>query len=68
MKGVKFFVRKFEECAEKEWRAVFGVERGGGVGWDGEGGVGGGRKWETSSMSLMNQSLCCEIVFVRACA
>ena len=43
MKGVKFLVRKFEECAEKEWRAVFGVE-GGGVGWDGEGGVGGGAK------------------------
>ena len=59
-------MRKFEECAEKEWRAVFGVE-GGEVGWEGEGGV-GGRKWETPSMSLMNQSLCCEIVSVRAYA
>ena len=61
-------MHQFEECAEKERGAVFGIEVGGG--WDGMGkeGWGGGRKWETPSMSLMNQSLCCEIVFVRAYA
>ena len=34
-------MHQFEECAEKERGADFGVEVGG-MGWDGEGGLGGG--------------------------
>ena len=60
-------MHQFEECAEKERGADFGVEVGG-MGWDGKGGLGGGRKCETPSMSLMNHSLCCEMVSVRAYA
>ena len=33
-------MHQFEECAEKERGADFGVEVGG-MGWDGEGGLGG---------------------------
>ena len=62
-------MHQFEECAEKERGAVFGIEvgGGGGMGWERRVG-GGGRKWETPSISLMNQSLCFEMVSVRAYA
>jgi hypothetical protein len=58
-------VHQFEECAEKERGAGFGVEVGG-MGWGRR--IGGGRKCETPSMSFMNHSLCCEMVSVRAYA
>ena len=40
MKGVEFLMHQFEEGAYEEWGAVFGIEVGG-MGWDGEGGLGG---------------------------